>query len=191
MTSTNFPRFVLLLAIILVNNALQAQSTKDAVILYNSVPVLAEISSDGDVKKIIRNEPDYLQGFVLKVQDYGQFIANQEKLKSDSSVVARSEKSFFDNDKEYISVPFESGFATLSDIAINKLDEVIRELNKNQSARVVIRTLSTQKDALLDKNRINCVRTYFKIRGIAQERLSYETLSGDRDINEVKINYIY
>lgn len=191
MTSTNFPRFVLLLAIILVNNALQAQSTKDAVILYNSVPVLAEISSDGEVKKIIRNEPDYLQGFVLKVQDYGQFLANQEKLKSDSSVVARSENSFFDNDKEYISVPFESGFATLSDIAINKLDEIIAELNKNPSARVVIRTLSTQKDALIDKNRINSVRTYFKIRGIAQERLSYETLSGDRDINEVKINYNY
>jgi len=71
------------------------------------------------------------------------------------------------------------------------LDVVIGELRKSPTTRVIIRTLSTNKDALIDKNRINSVRTYLKIRGIAQERLAYETLSGDRDIDEVKINYIF
>jgi len=182
---------VLLLAIILVGNALPAQSIKEAVILYNSQAVLAKISTDGEVKEIIRDESGYLQGFTLKVQDYGQFLANQEKLKSYDKVILPSENTFFDKDKDYISVPFESGYATLSDLAISRLDVVIGELRKSPTTRVIIRTLSTNKDALIDKNRINSVRTYLKIRGIAQERLAYETLSGDRDIDEVKINYIF
>jgi len=94
MTSTSFPRFVLLLAIILVGNALPAQSIKEAVILYNSQAVLAKISTDGEVKEIIRDESGYLQGFTLKVQDYGQFLANQEKLKSYDKVILPSKILF-------------------------------------------------------------------------------------------------
>ncbi len=191
MTYTNFPRFVFLLSIIMVGNTLHSQSTKEAVILYNSQAVLAQITKDGEVKEIIQDEPDYLKGFTIKIQDYGQFVANQQTMKSDQKVVLPSVKTFSEIDDNYISVPFESGYATLSDLAISRLDEVIGELRKSPSARVIIRTLSTKKDALIDKNRINSVRTYFKIRGIAQERLSYETLSGDRDIDEVKINYIF
>jgi len=175
----------------MIGNTLHSQSTKEAVILYNSQAVLAQITKDGEVKEIIQDEVDFLKGFTIKIQDYGQFLANQQTFKTDQKVVLPSVTTFNKIDDNYISVPFESGYATLSDLAISRLDEVIGELRKTPSARVIIRTLSTSKDALIDKNRINSVRTYFKIRGIAQERLSYETLSGDRDIDEVKINFIF
>lgn len=191
MKSTNFPRFVVLLTIAFVSNALHAQTTKDAIILYNSQPVKAEINSNGDVLRIISEEPDYLKGFTLKIQDYGQFISELNKGTTDDQGMISSNKIAFEESDDFISVPFDHGFATLSDMAIKRLDDVILYLKSNPSSKVVIRTLSTHKDALLDKNRINSVRTYFKIRGITSERLSYEALLGDKDIEEVKINYIH
>ena len=93
MTYTNFPRFVFLLSIIMVGNTLHSQSTKEAVILYNSQAVLAQITKDGEVKEIIQDEPDYLKGFTIKIQDYGQFVANQQTMKSDQKVVLPSVKT--------------------------------------------------------------------------------------------------
>jgi len=181
---------VLLLTIAFVSNALHAQATKEAVILYNSQPVKAEINNDGEVLRIISDEPDYLNGFTLKIQDYGQFISELNKSGTVDPSKSGIHQFLLEESDDFISVPFDHGFATLSDPAIKKLDEVISYLKSNPTSKVVIRTLSTHKDALLDKNRINSVRTYFKIRGIASERLAYEALLGDKDIEEVKINYI-
>ena len=47
-----------------------SQESKEAVILYNTKPVLAEITKDGSVLQIVRDEPDFLEGFTLEVPDY-------------------------------------------------------------------------------------------------------------------------
>ncbi|MBL0099716.1 MAG: hypothetical protein IPP49_06395 [Saprospiraceae bacterium] len=78
MYNTDFPRFVLLLVIVFSGITLKSQTTKEAVILYNSKPVLAEITTEGSVNKIISEEPDFLKGFTLKVMDYGQVVADQQ-----------------------------------------------------------------------------------------------------------------
>ncbi len=73
MLYTNIPRFVVLVFSIMACTVLSAQTTKQAVILYNSSPVKAEITSDGFVNKIISEEPNFLSGFVLTIQDYAHY----------------------------------------------------------------------------------------------------------------------
>lgn len=190
MLSTNFPRFVLLMISAVFSLSVQAQTTKEAVILYNSQPVRAKIASDGEVISIIRDEPDYLKGFVLKIQDYGQFLVDQQQIKTEETQAVSETTANQTSKPAHIVVPFESDFAILSDLAITRLDSVVQHLKENPYSKVVIRTLSTIEESLVDKNRLNSIRTYLKIRGIAHERITYETLGGDRDVNEVTIEFI-
>ncbi|MBK9734222.1 MAG: hypothetical protein IPO92_04340 [Saprospiraceae bacterium] len=160
--STNFPRFVLLLSVVCFSSTqILCQSSKEAVILYDSRPVLAEIRDGGIIDRIIKDEPDYLEGYTLKIQDYGQFLT-QKKLTEVSEV--KSSGGYAVVSKDEIIVPFDTGYATLSDKAIKVLDNVISRLRTKSESKVVLRTLNTFDESLLSKNRVNSIRTYFKIR---------------------------
>jgi outer membrane protein OmpA-like peptidoglycan-associated protein len=188
MISTNFPRFVLLSVSLLTGITLFSQNTKEAVILYNSQPVKAEITSDGNVNKIISEVPDFLKGFTLKVQDYGQFIAEKQDTKSET--IVPSSQSYAIVGKEFKLVRFEPTFATLSDEAIVELDKIIAHLRQEPNEKAVLVTLSRLESALISKNRQNSIRTYLKIRGIDPERVLFESLLGEKDVDEVKVHFL-
>ena len=137
MLSTNFPRFVLMLIITMVSLSLSSQNSKEVVILYNTKPVLAEVTPSGNVNKIIRDEPDFLQGFTLLIQDYGQFIAKQDTKKSDKDEVISVKQSFVAESNDFLNIPFESGFATLTDKAIERLDEAIKYFKTNPDQKII------------------------------------------------------
>lgn len=187
MNNTNFPQFVLLFVLFMASLTVTSQDTKNAIILYNSKAVEAEITSDGNVNKIISEQPDYLKGFTLKVQDYGQFIAS-ESTKVEKQPASSQAYSIFSSD--YKLVKFEQNHATLSDEAINLLEEIVLHLRNAKGENVVLVSLSTLESGLITKNRLNSIRSYFKIRGIDPERVKIESLHGEIDVNEIKIHFL-
>lgn len=186
MNNTNFPQFVLMLVFSLTGLTLSAQEIKEAVILYNTQPVKAEITADGTVNRIISEAPDHLKGFKLKEQDYGQFIENQKK----SVVPVAKSQPYAIVSNEQSVVKFEIGYATLSDDAIDILDKVVMHLRTNPNEKAVLVSLSKLNNSPITKNRLNSIRSYLKIRGIDTERVLIESLLGDLDIDEIKINYL-
>jgi outer membrane protein OmpA-like peptidoglycan-associated protein len=189
MNTTNFPRFVILLSLVLFSSLLAAQNTKEAVILYNSQAVRANITPQGDVKQIIQEEPDFLKGFELKIQDYGQFLVTQEKETIKEPVTVASSGNY-PVKKEYRTVYFEKDRATLTDETIAQLDQIIAYLREHAGVKVIAMTLSKYENGLVSKNRLNSIRTYFKIRGIGEERVLFESLFAEIDAHEVKIGFI-
>lgn len=189
MNTTNFPRFVILLCTVLIGTIGVAQNTIEAVILYNSQAVRANITPQGDVKDIIREEPDFLKGFELKIQDYGQFIAIQEKevAKKIESVASSGN---YPVKKEYKTVYFEKDRATLTDETIAHLDQIIAYLREHSDVKIIAMTLSKFENGLVSKNRLNSIRTYFKIRGIGEERILFESLFAEIDAHEVKLGFV-
>ena len=186
MFNTNSPRFVVLLTAMLLSLTVAGQQTKEALILYNTQPVKAEVTSTGEVVKVISQEPDQLQGFTLKVMDYAKYLdeANKEKQTLPAS------QAYSIESVDGILVPFDSGHATLSDVAISRLDEVIRELNADSRAVALIRTFSVINESPLHKNRLSSIKTYFKIRGIGESRFVFENLIGERNFDEIKISFL-
>ena len=51
-------------------------------------------------------------------------------------------------------------------------------------------TLSKFENGLVSKNRLNSIRTYFKIRGIGEERILFESLFAEIDAHEVKLGFV-
>ncbi|MBK8349846.1 MAG: hypothetical protein IPL08_20395 [Saprospiraceae bacterium] len=196
MYNTDFPRFVLLLVIVFSGITLKSQTTKEAVILYNSKPVLAEITTEGSVNKIISEEPDFLKGFTLKVMDYGQVVADQQNKANKPSnpvvsiTTAPASQAYAVESHDFKSIPFEAEYATLSDLAIERLDEVISHLKTHTGSKIVLRSLSLKDDSLINKNRLNSIQTYLKIRGIDIQRVSFESLVGDLNANEIKVHFL-
>jgi len=183
--------FLTVLAVFAGNMTAEAQETKESVILYNSVPVRAEITNDAEIKRVIKEEPDYLKGFTLKIQDYGQFV-DQDKTKDtavNEALPGENKEAGKIEEVVFVEIVFEPGFSTLSDQAVERLDTIIKRLKNEPDLRVLIRALSFKSDGSVTKNRLNSIKTYFKLRGIAQERVLIEKLQGDRDADEVKIFY--
>jgi thymidylate synthase len=166
---------------------LSGQETKEAVILYNTQAVKAEITSDGTINRIISEEPDYLKGYTLTVQDYGQHI-EKSKIKEDKKVASSQPYAVFAS--EYKLVKFEPNHATLSDEAIDILEELVTQLRKSNDEKVVLVSLSQLENGLINKNRLNSIRSYFKIRGINSERVLIESLLGEKDVDEIKIHFL-
>jgi hypothetical protein len=168
-----------------------AQESKESVILYNSVPVRAEITSDAEIKRVIKEEPDYLKGFSLKIQDYGQFVdQNKAKVTTDTETLPGENKETGEIEEAvFVEIVFDPGFATLSDQSVDNLDAIIKRLKNEPDLTVLMRALSLKTDGSVTRNRLNSIKTYFRLRGIAQERVLIEKLQGDRDADEVKIFY--
>lgn len=189
---SNVLRLYVIATFCVMNLIMQAQETKEAVILYNSVPVRAEISSDAEVKRVIREEPEYLKGYSLKIQDYGKFV-DQSEVKPSQVVVDSSQetagKTIIEEDG-FVELVFDPGFATLSDQSVYRLDSVVKRLKNDAALFVTLRALSLKSDGSVTKNRLNSIKTYLRLRGVEQGRVLIEKLQGDRDADEVKIFFM-
>lgn len=190
MFNTNSPRFVSLIAGLILCTAAVAQENKEAVILYNTQPVRAEITPSGEVVKVVSQEPDFLKGFTLKIPDYAQYVAQAQATEATPATPAPSSQAYSIDSHDNIIVPFDPGFATLSDKAISKLDQVIKILNAEKKTLAMVRTFSVISESPLNRNRTNSITSYFKIRGVDPSRCLFENLTGDRNFDEVNISFI-
>ena len=187
MSNTNFPRFVLLLSLIGFSLTLSAQANKQVSILYNTKLVLAEVSPEGKVVRILDDTADDLKGYVLKTQDY---TAAQSESVSQPKSPFESNRKYKYADIDPALIYFEQGGATLTDKAIESLEDVVKKLRTDASLKLLIQTLDVSAATVLSRNRVSAVKTYLKIRGFSDEFTVYEPLKGDTNLDEVKIQYI-
>lgn len=188
MKITNFPQFVVTWVLILTSCTLISQETKQATILYNTKPVLAEITKDATIIQIVKDDPEYLSGFVLQVPDYVKHLEDLSYSKGNklqdlnSTPIVQNEVN-----SQSLTIPFEAGFAILTDQAIAELDNAIKLIKNQPNGKLTIRTFSKSNNSNLDQNRINSIKSYFQIRGLNPDLIKYEALKGNSDLNEVKI----
>ncbi len=187
MSNTNFPRFVLLLSLLGFSLTLSSQANKQVSILYNTKLVLAEVSPEGKVLRIIDDSADDLKGYVLKTQDYTAVPKDETKPVVVDKVL---NNKYIYADIDPTLIYFEKNGAILSDKAIESLESTIKYLKADPSLRLLVQTLDVHAASPLNKNRVSAVKTYLKIRGIGEENTVYEPLKGETNLDEVKIQYI-
>lgn len=192
MNFNNFPRFVTFVSTVLLTaQAGYSQDSKDAVILYNTEPVLAHISKSGDVYRIIKDESDFLKGFTLEVPDYEKFLKQKEATKVVSATAASSQNIAIEPPVTGNTIPlpksnydildfslggfyFAEGQATLNADAIGILDNVIIYTQANPDKKI---HFNLMKDASqgkrLIKNRTNAILTYLKLRGVNIDDITF------------------
>lgn len=187
MSNTNFPRFVVLLSLLGFSFILSAQTNKQVSILYNTKLVLAEVSPEGKVIRIIDDNADDLKGYVLTTQDYTA-TKGTETRESKSFKESTSKHTYAGMEPNLVY--FEKGEAILSDKAIEKLESIVKQVKSDPSLKLLVHTLDVYSASVLSKNRVAAIESYLKIRGISKDLTVYEPLKGDTNIDEVKIQYI-
>jgi outer membrane protein OmpA-like peptidoglycan-associated protein len=182
MNRTNFPRFVLIASLIGFYSIMFAQKNKEAVILINTSPVLAEISADANIVKVISEQPDYMKGFVLS----GYVVP--EEIKSILEIPQFQPYKVVSTDK--LTVYFSDGFATLSNSAIEVLDLIVLELNNNPERKVMVTVYEDNLNSVLTKNRVNAIKSFLRVENISLDRVVTNTVMGLAPSNQLDINYL-
>jgi outer membrane protein OmpA-like peptidoglycan-associated protein len=182
MNGTNFPRFVLLVGLIGFYSIMFAQQNKEAVILINTSPVLAEITADANVVKVISEQPDHMKGFVLS-----GYVVREEK-KSILELPQFQPYRVVSTDK--LTVYFSDGFATLSNSAIEVLDSIVLELKNNPDRKVMVTVYEDNLNSNLIKNRVNAIKSYLRVENISLDRVVINTVMGLAPSNQLDINYL-
>lgn len=185
MKHTNSPGFVLVLLTVLATLTLSAQQSKEAVILYNSEAVKAQITQSGDILRIIGPEPDYLAGFKLVSYNYEEVFAQAALVPESEKIKAYDVVSVDGTD-----IYFENGFATLSKEAVSRLDGIISNLKATPSAKILISDFFQNENDQLAKNRINSIKKYLQIKGISDRKVQINKLTGIYPENTIRINVV-
>lgn len=162
-----------------------AQNAKEAVILYNTEPVKAEITPNGEVVRIIGPEFDYLKGFKLISYDYTNVTASDNtKLRLDPF------RDINTSEAKGYEIKFESGFATLNQNALKELDEVVAKMTSEPNTKILIADFEQYEADILARNRVNSIRKYLKLKGIDEGRVSLNRLKGVYPDNVVRIIFV-
>jgi outer membrane protein OmpA-like peptidoglycan-associated protein len=201
----HFPPAVLGFILFLNSTLLQAQN-RQAVILVNSQPVLAELDANGNIVKVIKEEPAALAGYDLVKSEQSIGIPVVPKPKSpdtEHAPIMIIEKPKVEKDGKVASIYdfkvsptidaeilFAADAATLSLDARSQLDNVALDLKANPSDVAVVRSLSVNKDSKIHANRVDAVRTYLRIKGVDGNRILTECLQGRIDVSDIKVHII-
>lgn len=183
------PKVVVSFVIFLSATIVNAQQDINTVILYNSEPVNAVISSNGEVKELGEKNPNYLNGFRLAVWDLERFYAdiekNKPKYEGGSQEVIRNTVETFSK-----SIRFNKRSTVLDDIAILEMNEVLNFYHKSEDDYIVLRTLNQAQDNDLTRIRMESIKSYFIIRGINEQNILLEPLvSEGLETDDVKITF--
>jgi outer membrane protein OmpA-like peptidoglycan-associated protein len=205
MKNTVLPPFVFGFVLLLNSTFLSAQQTKQVIVLINSQPCLVELDANGNITKVIQQEPQALSGYEVekKIDEALPKVPHSKVLNPDEPPIMIIDKPKVDVDGavnpifNYKVSPevdditrFAPGEATLTMEARNKLDIVALDMKQNPSDVVVIRSLSINKESKLHLNRVDAVKSYFKIKGIDSNRIIAESLQGRVDADEIKVHII-
>lgn len=160
-----------------------AQIIEKRVILYNSVPVLAEIKDSAEVVSIIKALPGYMAGYKLDSQKFDETVTvTNEQASSVSGYSIISSDSYI--------LSFRPGYAVLDDETVEQLDAIILQLIEYPRKNVLLSVYNENMKDLLYKNRIKAIKTYLKVEGISLERIQLNYLDGTSSPDNFRINYI-
>lgn len=160
-----------------------AQVIENKVVLYNTVPVLAEIRDSAEIVRVIKTMPGYMSGYTLETQ---KFDEKQASSKEQASAVT----GYSIISSDYYTLNFSLGVAVLEDEAVQQLDKLILHLIEHPSKNILLSVYNENMKDALYKNRINAIRTYLKVEGISLDRIQLNYLDGSSSPDSFRVNYI-
>lgn len=186
------PLFCVLLMVGMFSDA--SAQTKKGIILYNSVPYLAEYTAEGKVVELIEKKPNYLKGYDLVTSSYTNtspnLIADNQSTRPSTpsntapiSTVSASRK-FID---------FDGDNATLTDISLKRLLAIKEHLDKNPNSRVMIvahKVDNSERVATLASNRLDSCHRYLEINGVDNSRIITNSVYAPSLAQKVAITYV-
>lgn len=183
--------FLSVLVVLAMATTTYAQNTKTSVILYNSEAYLAEYTTDGEILNLIEKKPNYLKGYDV-VQDNtfraDIYAADDVQNGADGTVSAGSTVSA---DRKFID--FRSQYATLDDMSLDRLDRVVKYLNSNPTAKVMVtshRIDDSNNTIKLSNNRISSCQKYLELKGISIDRVISTSVYAPSLKDKVAISYV-
>lgn len=159
----------------------QAQSSKEAIVLMQSVPTRVLVDADGTITKVIKTEPNYMAGYDVRPNDP----------KGTVNVATTTSSAPITSSPSYTNMlSFKDGEATLSSSILKELDKIADQL-ANTSRTVNFTTFST-KDQIgkskLSNNRLDACKKYLLLKGVSSDKIlnSSQIISnGDRGASKV------
>jgi len=189
-TSIQLPVLVSFVTVAMLSS-MNAQSQKDATILYNSQPVEVQLSEAGRILAFYGLSPNYMAGY-----DLGPSKATQQSI-TDIQLVEpgftnSSQNAEYDVvSRDRVDLSFNDGFATLSQSTIGQLNEVSKKVLAEGYAKVLVTAYSSaEKSEKLLQNRLNSVITYLNIKGLSSDQVVTEVRESAALTDTVSINYI-
>jgi hypothetical protein len=197
MKNTKFPPIVFAMVMNLIfATLLNAQQSREAVILINSIPVRVELDEKGNIIRKIQEEPTSMVGYDLTTQTV---IAPQplENVTLTSTaiiqepVAATIKKVRGYDQQEVIGSPsivrFDGNTEQLSYIDVTQMDKIIETAKLNERYRVILFAQSKDRSAESINKKIYAVKTYLRLRGIDSERILVLPIQDEKGGEEVKL----
>lgn len=160
---------LLVFFIIFASLHLSAQdSAKNTVILYNIVPLNAELAPDGTIISIQGRADDFFKGYTLvQSQKYlDPALADANSLYMPPKGYAVSTKVF--------NMAFRPSFANLTRPSIINLDELVANIAANPTQKIMLTGYNPNnaEEKLLLANRFKSVLLYLEIKGVSKGQVA-------------------
>ena len=183
--------FLSVLVVLAMATTTYAQNTKTSVILYNSEAYLAEYTTDGEILNLIEKKPNYLKGYdVVQDKTFRADIYAADDVQNGASGTV-SAGSTVSADRKFID--FRSQYATLDDMSLIRLDRVVKYLNSNPTAKVMVtshRIDDSNNTIKLSNNRISSCQKYLELKGIPTDRVITTSVYAPSLKDKVAISYV-
>jgi hypothetical protein len=157
--------------------------SKKTIILINSVPYYVVLSPDGEIEQVNNEAKNYMRGFKKSKEE---FIFLERNIASSDMLDGASVRS------ERTLLQFESGYATMDEIATSALDIIADNFVPGKSGNLLISAFkgSESESANLYNNRLSTIRTYLELKGVPSDAISTEVVVSPALISQVSITYI-
>lgn len=142
---------------------------KEAVILYNSVPVEVVLSNDGEIEQFKQEKPDHLKGYIIdtKPNDPGAAIADLTKLDNSSEF-----GDVISPQRQFLS--FDTGKNTLDAKSLDVLNAAMNRLKQEKNTKLIIKASNPESAAerSLNNERLESCKQYLLTQGIDSTRIT-------------------
>lgn len=143
-------------------------SVKSTVILYNVVPINAELAPDGTIISIDGRADDFFKGYTLiQSQKYlDPTLADAKSLYVPPKGYAVSTRVF--------NLSFRPNYANLTRPSIVNLDELVANIAANPTQKIMLTGYSPDAtdEKLLLENRFKTVLLYLEIKGVSKGQIA-------------------
>lgn len=180
-------RGMLCVLLLVVLTSWSTAQTKEAVILYNSVPVEVEMDSEGDIKRFKQEKPGYLVGYKIDTKK-GEVATGPIK---EINRPAANPNSDLIGDGP-VSILFSQGeSASPSVTSLDLLNGVVARLRSKSNIDVILRAQQKEEDTSvrLQNDRLDSCKAYLENQGISPSRITTTLSDKVTDSNEVSISF--
>lgn len=174
---------IAILMLLLSTTSLTAQ-TKEAVILYNSVPVEVEMDDTGDIKRFKEDKPKHLEGYTI---DTRQRMDNEIR---DVSPTTNTTTDLLDDGP--VAIVFDAGSVDSPTMrGLDLLNGVAAKLRSKTGLNAVLRAPQSDDPTLIKRynGQLTSCKSYLVAQGVATSRITTTLSDSATNNDEVIITF--